>query len=201
MPGAYGGGEFREDRPLEQLHLVLGFEGVGFHDDAFHAGSVLSTLLGGGMSSRLFQEIRERRGLAYSVHTFTNPYADAGLIGVYAGTGGRDAEELVPVLCAELARVADDASDEEVDRARAQIKANLLMGLESTAARCERMAQHMLVYNRPVPVAETVASLDRVDAATVRALAERLFRQPPALAAIGPTRHLPSYDGIARRLA
>ncbi len=200
VPGRYGGGDHREDRPLEQLHLVVGFDGIGFHDAAFHAVSVLSTLLGGGMSSRLFQEIRERRGLAYAVYTFTNFYADSGLIGVYAGTGDRDVEELVPVLCDEIARVAADVSDAEVDRARAQLKANLLMGLESTTARAEHLGQHMLVYGRPVPVEETVADLNKVDAAAVRCLAERLFRQPPTVAAIGPTRHLQSYDGIVRRL-
>jgi predicted Zn-dependent peptidase len=106
-PARYEGGEYREHRALEQLHLVLGFPGIGYHDPDFYAESVLSTILGGGMSSRLFQEVREKRGLAYSIYSFASFYDDSGLFGVYAGTGGDDAEELVPVLCDELLQAAD----------------------------------------------------------------------------------------------
>ena len=131
-PARYTGGDFREDRDLEQLHIVLGFEGVGVHDPDYYAHSVLSTLLGGGMSSRLFQEVREKRGLAYSVHTFSGAYEDNGLFGIYAGTDPEKIGELVPVMCDELCKVADDVTDEEVRRARAQLKAGMLMALEST---------------------------------------------------------------------
>jgi predicted Zn-dependent peptidase len=197
----YDGGDFRRARPLEQLHLCLGFEGVGYHDEDFYAVAVLSTLLGGGMSSRLFQEVRERRGLAYAVYSFTQSYMDGGLFGVYAGTGEAETAELVAVLCDELARVAEDAGDEEVDRARTQIRAQTLMGLESTATRCEHLGQHMLIYGRPVPMEEVVARLEAVDAAALRRVAGRILRRRPTVAALGPTGGLAPYEEIAGRLA
>ena len=137
----YTGGDFREDRDLEQMHLVLGFDGVGVHDPDFYAHSVLSTLLGGGMSSRLFQEVREKRGLVYSIYTFTGGYHDGGLFGVYAGTGEDEVAELVPVVCDEIAKVGADVTEDEVARARAQLKAGTLMALESTMSRCEQLGQ------------------------------------------------------------
>ncbi len=197
----YAGGEFRDERELEQTHLVMGFDGVGFHDPDFHALSVLSTALGGGMSSRLFQEVREKRGLVYSIYSFTGAYTDGGLFGVYAGTGPEDVPELVPVVCDEICRAADDMTDAEVDRARAQLRAGVLMALETSMARCEQLAQHLLIYNRPVPLAEILAKVDSVDTAAVRRVARRLRDSKLTLAAIGPLGGLESYDRIAARLA
>ena len=200
QPAAYQGGEHREERDLEQLHLVLGFPGLAYSDPDFYAASVLSTLLGGGMSSRLFQEIREKRGLVYSIYSFTSAYQDGGLFGIYAGTGEDEAGELVPVLCDEIGRVIGDAAEDEVVRARAQIKASLLMSLESTMSRAEQLGQQMLIFGRPVPAEEVVARIDAVDAATVRRVADRLFRAPPTLAALGPVSRLESYDAIRARI-
>ena len=197
----YGGGDFRRTRPLEQLHLCLGFEGVGYHDEDFYAVAVLSTLLGGGMSSRLFQEVRERRGLAYSVYSFTQSYMDGGLFGIYAGTGEAETPELIGVLCDELATVAETARDEEVERARTQIRAQTLMGLESTTTRCEHLGQHLLIYGRPVSMEEVVAKLNAVDTAMLRRVAARILRRRPTIAALGPAGRLAPYDAIARRLA
>ncbi|MEM8589236.1 MAG: pitrilysin family protein [Pseudomonadota bacterium] len=199
-PAAYEGGEFRQDRDLEQLHMLLGFPGISYHDPEFYATSVLSMLLGGGMSSRLFQEIREKRGLVYSVYSFTSAYSDGGLFGIYAGTGGDETAELIPVLCDEIATVAKTVSDEEVARARAQLKASQLMGLESTSGRCEQLGNQMLIFNRPLPVAETVAKIDAVDAQAVANAAQRLFTGRPTLAALGQVGKLESYDRIAARL-
>jgi predicted Zn-dependent peptidase len=162
---------------------------------------VLSTLLGGGMSSRLFQEIREKRGLVYSIYTFTSAFADGGIFGVYAGTGEAEAAELVPVLCDELARVGADASAQEVDRARAQLKASLLMGLESTSARAEQTAHQIIAHRRPITAEEIVDKLEAVDEAAVRRAARRLLASPPTLAALGPLDGLQSYDWIRARLA
>ncbi|MEE8271688.1 MAG: pitrilysin family protein [Alphaproteobacteria bacterium] len=199
-PARYEGGEYREKRDLEQLHLVMGFAGVGFHEPDFYVESVLSTLLGGGMSSRLFQEVREKRGLVYSIYSFTSFYQVVGLFGIYAGTGGGEAAELVPVLCDEITKVTADATEDEVVRARAQLKASLLMGLESTSARCEQLGQQMLIFGRQVPVREVVDAVDAVDAAAVRRTAGRLLQHPPTLAALGPIHGLESYDRIVRRL-
>ncbi len=198
---SYTGGDFREDRDLEQMHLVLGFDGVGVHDPDFYAHSVLSTLLGGGMSSRLFQEVREKRGLVYSIYTFTGGYHDGGLFGVYAGTGEDEVAELVPVVCDEIAKVGADVTEDEVARARAQLKAGTLMALESTMSRCEQLGQQILIYDRPVPVDEIVAKIDGVDRDAVVKAASRLRASRPTVAALGPIAKLESYDRIAERLA
>lgn len=196
----YRGGEHREDRDLEQLHLVLGFDSVSYHHDDYYPVSVMSTLLGGGMSSRLFQEVRERRGLAYSVYSFCNPYVDGGVFGVYAGTGPDQVGELVPVICDELAKVADHVDDEEIARSRAQLRASTLMALESTMARCEQLGQQMLIFNRPIPTEEILADIARVDGDAVRRVASTLWRSPLTLTALGPLAGLESLERIAARL-
>lgn len=200
-PASYTGGDFREDRDLEQMHLVLGFDGVGVHDPDFYAHSVLSTLLGGGMSSRLFQEVREKRGLVYSIYTFTGGYHDGGLFGVYAGTGEDEVAELIPVVCDEIAKVGADVTEDEVARARAQLKAGTLMALESSMSRCEQLGQQILIYDRPVPVEEIVAKIDGVDRDAVVKATSRLRASRPTVAALGPIAKLESYDRIAERLA
>ncbi len=200
-PARYVGGEHREDRRLEQVHVVLGFDGPGYLDDGFYASQVLSTLLGGGMSSRLFQEVRERRGLAYSVFSFSSSYVDGGLFGVYAGTGEDEAAELLPVLCDEVLKVTNAIADDELARARAQIKAGVLMALESTSSRCEQLARQMLIFGRPVPTEEVVAKIEAVDAAAVRATASRILATPPTLAVIGPLGRVEEYDRVRARLA
>ena len=182
----YVGGEHIERRDLEQMHVLVGFEGIAITDDAFYAGSVFSTLFGGGMSSRLFQEIREKRGLAYSVYSFLSSYTDSGLFGIYAGTGEDRAEEVVRVIGDEMARVQDGIKGPEIDRAKAQLKASILMALESTSSRCEQMAQQFLVYGRAIPTAEIIERIDAVGEAEMIALAERFCASNPTLAALGP---------------
>ena len=201
VAGMYAGGEFRESRDLDQVHIVLGFPAMAYADPDFHASMLLSTLLGGGMSSRLFQEIRERRGLVYSIYSFTAPAMDGGLFGIYAGTGEEEAKELTPVTLEELRRVQVDANEDELRRARAQVKAGLLMSLESTGSRCEQLARQIQVFGRIVPVAETVAKIEAVTLADVRRAASRIFRGRPTLAAMGPTDHVPHLVDIADRLA
>lgn len=198
---AYNGGEYREKRDLEQVHLVLGLQGCAINDPDFYALSVLSNLLGGGMSSRLFQTIREERGLVYSIHTFMSAYRDDGLFGVYAGTGESEVRELIPVLCDELAGIVDTVSEDEVLRSRAQMKASLLMGLESTGARCEQAAQQLLVYGRVMSVEELSAKVDAVDVGSVREVARRILVSQPTLAVIGPIGKVEGYNRVAARLA
>ena len=200
-PGRYTGGEFREGRDLDQVHIVLGFPAMAYADPDFYPSMLLSTLLGGGMSSRLFQEIRERRGLVYSIYSFTAPAMDGGVFGIYAGTGEDEARELVPVTLEELRRVQLDAGEDELRRARAQVKAGLLMSLESTGSRCEQLARQLQVHGRIVPVAETVAKIEAVTLADIRRAASRIFRGRPTLAAMGPVEHVPHLTDIADRLA
>jgi predicted Zn-dependent peptidase len=196
----YVGGELREERALEQVHIVLGFPGFPFGDQDYYAASVVSSALGGGMSSRLFQEIREKRGLVYAIYSFTHAYSDSGLFGVYAGTGAEEVEELMPVLCGEIRKLVQGLAPAELERARAQLKAGLLMSLESTTARCEQQAAHMLVFGRPLDLDEMVSRIDAVDAASVTRVAHRLQTAPPTLAALGPISRVEPYRRLVERL-
>ena len=201
LPGLYGGGEFREDRDLDQVHIVLGFPSVAYADPDFYPTMLLSTLLGGGMSSRLFQEIREKRGLVYSIYSFTAPCMDGGLFGIYAGTGESEAAELIPVTLDELQKVQSEVTPAELARARAQVKAGLLMSLESTGSRCEQLARQIQVFGRVIPTGETVQKIEAVGVADVQRAATRLFRAAPTLAAMGPAGQVPDVTRIRERLA
>ncbi len=200
VPARYVGGDYREERDIEQLNLVIGFNGISNQNPDYYAHSVLSTLLGGGMSSRLFQEVREKRGLVYSIYSFAGTYLDGGLFGVYAGSSPEQAKELVPLLCHEICRVVHDVTEDELARAKAQLKAGSLMALESTMARCEHLGQQLLVFGRAIPAAEVVRKINAVDLETVRRLAAQLRRERPTVVALGPLDHLESYDRIAARL-
>ncbi|HUZ71944.1 MAG TPA: pitrilysin family protein [Stellaceae bacterium] len=200
-PARYVGGDLRQARDLEQVHILLGFPGFAFRDHDYYAASVVSTALGGGMSSRLFQEIREKRGLVYSIYSFTHAYSDGGVFGVYAGTGEEEAAELMPALCAEIRRLGAGLTPQELERARAQLKAGLLMSLEGTTARCEQQAAHMLVFGRPLELSELIARIDEVDEAAVERVARRIASERPTLTAIGPVGRLESYDRLAEQLA
>jgi predicted Zn-dependent peptidase len=186
---------------LEQAHLVLGCEGIGYRDPDYYATAIYSTLFGGGMSSRLFQRIREERGLVYGIHCFNAAYADGGLFGIYAGTGQDDLAELVPAVCEEFATVADTLTEQELIRARAQIKAGTLMALESSGSRCEQAARHLLIHNRPIPYAEIVARIEAVDQDAVRRVARRLLKSKLTIAALGPIDELETIERITARLA
>ncbi|HTZ38147.1 MAG TPA: pitrilysin family protein, partial [Stellaceae bacterium] len=199
-PARYVGGEHREERDLEQLHLVLGFPGITLGDPDYYAASVLSTAFGGGMSSRLFQEVRERRGLVYAVHSFAHSYRDGGLFGIYAGTGEAEAAELLPVLCDETRKLDDGFTAVELARAKAQMKAGLLMSLESTSARCEQMAQHLLIHGTPFDPDDIVRRLDAVDDAAIGRVVARWRSAPPTLVALGPVGRLDPFDRLAARL-
>jgi predicted Zn-dependent peptidase len=199
--GRYAGGEHREERDLDQTHIVLGFPSVEYRHADYWATSLLSTLLGGGMSSRLFQEVREKRGLVYSIYSFVQPFHDLGLFGVYAGTGEEQVAELLPVVTEELAKVQSHVSEVELRRAKAQTKASVLMGLESTGSRCEQIARQLQVHGRILPTAEIVQRIEAVTTDDVARVATRLFRGRPTLAAIGPLSHLPRLPAIADRLA
>ncbi len=191
-PTRYHGGHFVESRPsLEQVHVVAGFDGVKYEDPDFYALSVMSTLFGGGMSSRLFQEIREKRGLVYSIYSFVSAYDDGGMLGLYAGTGAEELGELMPVLAGEAQKVCERVSDVEVTRACAQLKASILMSLESTSTRCEQLARQMIVFNRPISVAEVVEKIEAIDAKAVCDVSRRVFASKPTLAALGPLSDVP----------
>jgi len=197
----YAGSEYREERELDQVHIVLGFPSATYSDPDHYPVQLLSTLLGGGMSSRLFQEIREKRGLVYSIYSFASPYHDTGVFALYAGTGEEQAAELVPVAVEELRRVQLDVTVDELNRAKAQLRASLLMSLESTGSRCEQIARQLQVHGRVIPTEETKARIAAVTVEDIQRAAARLFRGRPTLAALGPIARVPKLGDIAEKLA
>ena len=192
----YRGGDFRESREIEQVNLLLGFNGIAYEDPDYYAYQVLSTVLGGGMSSRLFQEIREKRGLVYSIYSFGASYLDSGIFGVFAGCGEDDVIELMPVLCDQILDVTIKVSDIEVRRAKAQLKASILMGLESTSSRCDVLARQIAIHGRYVPVAEMVQKVEAITPGDVSRVAARCFATVPTVTALGPVSKLADYQTI-----
>jgi predicted Zn-dependent peptidase len=197
----YQGGEARLTSDHEQAHIVLGFQGRAYNSDGFYASQVLASILGGGMSSRLFQEVREKRGLCYSVYAFHWAFADSGVFGVAAATGEEEVPELIPVVLDELRRATETITEEEVMRVRNQIRAGLLMSLESPSARAGQLARQQILWGRTIPMAETVERINRITAARVREVAEQIFTAgAPTLAGIGPIDHLADVQSIGETL-
>jgi predicted Zn-dependent peptidase len=201
QPARFGGGERREVKDLEQVHFALAFEGPGYRAPDVYAAQVYATAMGGGMSSRLFQKIREERGLCYSIFAQSGAYEDTGQITVYAGTSEEEIGDLVGLTLDELKRAADDMTEAEVNRARAQLKAGLLMGLESPSSRAERNARLLAIWGRVPSVAETVEKIDAVSTADVRAYGAGLVGAKSALALYGPVTDAPDLEAIRARLA
>ncbi|MEE8392976.1 MAG: pitrilysin family protein [Rhodospirillales bacterium] len=195
---SYTGGEARQERDLEQAHLLFGFEGMAYKDPDFYALSVWSTLFGGGMSSRLFQEVREKRGLAYAIYSFISCYADGGVFGIYAGTGEKELPELISVLGGEIRKAGEAIGEDEVSRARAQLRASILMSQESTSSRCEQLARQMIVFKRPLPVGEIIGKIEKVDVGAVQKVAARITGSAPTFAALGPISSLGELKDIRK---
>ena len=201
-PARFTGGEARQEKELEQAHFALALEGPGYRDDKIYTAQVYSTALGGGMSSRLFQEVRESRGLCYSIFAQTGAYADTGTTTIYAGTSANQVGELAKITIDELKRAAEAMSAEEVARARAQMKAGMLMGLESPSNRAERLARLVQIWGKVSPLEETVARIDAVSTEDVRAFAESMAVQAPvALALYGPVSSAPTLADLQERRA
>jgi predicted Zn-dependent peptidase len=188
-PARFVGGKIREERDLEQVNIAIAFPGVSIRDERVYAARVFASVLGGGMASRLFQEVREKRGLCYTVSAFHWAYSDIGLLGMHAGTDPDDAPTLVPLLVEELEKAARGVSAAEVARAKAQLKASLLMSLESPAARADRLARQLLVFGETRSIQAITAAVDAVDVDQVRAFgASALASGTSAFASVGPIR-------------
>jgi predicted Zn-dependent peptidase len=197
----YVGGEQRVLSDHEQAHIVLGLEGRAYNSDGFYASQILASVLGGGMSSRLFQEVREKRGLCYSVYAFHWAFADSGIFGVAASTGADEVQELLPVILAELRKATETITDEEVIRVRNQIRAGLLMSLESPSSRAGQLARQQILWGRTIPLQETVERINRITADRVKQIARQLFdTDKVSLAGIGPVEKLPDYQTIVAQL-
>lgn len=198
-PAAYRGGEAREERDLMEAQVVLGFPGCSYHADDYTTAQIASSVLGGGMSSRLFQEIREKRGLCYSVYSFHWGFRDTGLFGISAATGESDAEALVDTTLEEIERAIGSVTEAEVSRAQAQLRAGLLMTLESPAARAGQIARQIMFHGRPLPLDELVEKIDAVTPTLVSDFLARMIAGSPTLAAIGPIGDVPTLEAIANR--
>lgn len=200
-PARYEGGAHLSDKELEQSHIVLGFQGISRLDSDFYAAQALSSILGGGMSSRLFQEVREKRGLVYSVYSFHSAYRDDGQFAIYAGTGPKDLPELMPVICEEVQKIAHDLSEEEVTRAKTQMRASLIMGRESMMTRADQQAKYLIFRDEMLDIANLRAQIDALDSYKIKSVAQRIFSSQPTLAALGPLSQLESFDSLKSRLS
>ncbi|MFC3568256.1 M16 family metallopeptidase [Paracoccus simplex] len=201
-PARWQGAEARRVKGLEQAHFALAFEGPGYQAPDFYAAQIWTSALGGGMSSRLFQKLREEKGLCYSIFAQSGFHDDTGMVTIYAGTSGEQIADLATLTVDELKRSAEDMSEAEVARARAQLKAGLLMGLESPTGQAERMARSLAIWGRVPDPAEVALRIDAVTVADIRAHAEQLIAHArPALALYGPVEGAPSREVLAERLA
>ncbi|MCY4305902.1 MAG: pitrilysin family protein [Aestuariivita sp.] len=199
-PASFTNGEVRVEKNLEQTHFALAFESPGYRDDKIFEAQVYAIALGGGMSSRLFQEIRERRGLCYTIYAQIGAYSDTGTMTIYAGTSEESISELSTVTIDEIKRIADTVDEQEILRARAQMKAGLLMGLESPSSRAERLARLVQIWGRVPSLDETIEKIDAVTIAKIREFAEFMATQTPmTLALYGPIANAPTYDALQQR--
>ena len=202
QPARWQGGERREIKSLEQVHFALALEGPDYRDPAIFTAQVYATALGGGMSSRLFQEVRENRGLCYTIFAQAGAYEDTGLTTIYAGTSAEQIVELAHITMDEMKRAADDMSEAEVARARAQMKAGMLMGLESPSNRAERLARMLSIWGRVPTIDEAIEKIDAVTTSDVRAYAARMAGGTgTAMALYGPAEAAPTLANLRERLA
>jgi predicted Zn-dependent peptidase len=200
-PARYVGGSHIQKRDLEQAHVALAMHGLPQRDPNLFSLQVFTSVLGGGMSSRLFQEVREIRGLCYAIYAFHAPYTDTGMFGLYAGTDAEDVPELMKVVVDQITGAAETLNEAEIARAKTQMKAGLLMALESSSARTEQLARQMLAWGRPIPLDELVERIDAVTVESARAAGRALIaRGRPTVAAIGPGAGLESAATIAESL-
>lgn len=197
----YTGGFYAENRDIEQAHILLGFKGFDYNSDNYYPATIFSTILGGGSTSRLFQEIREKRGLAYTTYSFNNAHTRSGLFGIYAGTTNNELKELMPVITDEIKKICNEkVSKKELSRAKVQLKASMLMGLESSSSSAEIMARQLLIFDRVIPVKEMVSRIENVTLEDIQNTARNIFASTPTYALVGDIKAHPTYDQICNML-
>jgi predicted Zn-dependent peptidase len=197
---SYGGGVRRSGKSFEQTHLVLAFEAPAYRHPDYFTAQICAGALGGGMSSRLFQEVREKRGLCYAIYAFSSGLADSGLFAIHAAGGPDKAHELFAVIRDELEKAAEDGfGEDEIARVKAQLKMGLLAGLESSGTRAEQLARQILIHGRPLSTPELIEKVESVEAKDVQALVERVISSPLSLATVGPILHVARFDRVAEK--
>ncbi|MEM1377316.1 MAG: pitrilysin family protein [Pseudomonadota bacterium] len=188
---SYTSGECKIVKDLQDAQIVFGFEGRAYHARDYYASQVLAMLLGGGMSSRLFQEVREKHGLCYSIYAFHWSFSDSGVFGIHAATEADDVPALTDLIIGELQRVPGSIEQKELDRARAQFRASLMMSSENAPARAGQIARQILLFGRPIKNEELLERLDALSIDRLEDLAYRMFTsEAPTIAAVGPVEKL-----------
>ena len=200
QPPTFAGTAQTEQKPLDQTHLVLSFPAPNYRDPRVYQLQVLASILGGGMSSRLFQEVREKRGLCYSVFAFGTTYEDTGQLGVYAATSPDHTPELLNVTANVMMSMVDEITEKEIARAKAQLKTSLVMNLESASSRADQIARQFLAFGEVPEMATLIKKIEAVTAEQVRNLALEIFKSaPPSLSAVGQLSALESHAALAAR--
>jgi predicted Zn-dependent peptidase len=200
VPKISAGAKYSE-RAIEQLHFLLGFAGPSFHSRHIHAAQLLSIVLGGSASSRLFQKVREKRGLVYSVNSAQVSYSDTGMFQIYAGTDPARIRELIPAVCDELQSVTSHVTKSELDRAKAQVRADILMGKESVSRRAEVLGHQILSHGKPIMSSKILHRMENTDVDAIHGMATKLLREKPIVTALGPLADMEDYGRIAERVA
>lgn len=196
LAARYVGGDIRRQKENEQVNLILGFEGRSYTDKDYYTAALLASVFGGGMSSRLFQEVREKRGLVYSIYAYNSPETDTGTFGIYAGTGEREVAELLPVLCEEINKLPETLTEDEIVRAKNRAKARVLMRAENWSTHAESNATDMIIYDRVVPDSESIRNIEAVTKDEMATLAKQIFAGKPTLATLGPVKKVTPYEKI-----
>ncbi len=200
---SYTGGEYLEYRKLDQVYLIIGFPSVSYHDDRYHTFQILDSILGSGMSSRLFQEEREKQGLAYSVYSFNSSYTDTGMLSIFAGTDSSNLSKFLKSITMELKKLStSDLKEEEVNRAKERVKSQILMSRESVSSRVEALGHYYSTFNKYISKNELIEKISAVTTTDVKEAAKELLSQheKTTLAAIGEIKSLPSYDKVVSML-
>jgi predicted Zn-dependent peptidase len=198
----YAGGARRSEKSFEQTHLVLAFQAPAYRHPDYFTAQICAGALGGGMSSRLFQEVRERRGLCYAIYSFSSGLSDSGMFAIHAAGAPERAHQLFAVIRDELVKAADEGFvEDEVARVKAQLKMGLLTGLESSSARAEQLARQILIHGRPLTTEELIEKVEQVQAADLQALVARMLSSPLSLATVGPILHVARFDRVAEKFS
>jgi predicted Zn-dependent peptidase len=200
-PARYMGGEALVSKKLEQTQVVIGFSGLSYADPANYAAHIFANAVGGGMASPLFQEVREKRGLAYGVSAFHWSFLDAGLFGFEAGANAADVRELVAVGVDVLAEASEKLGETDMNRAKAQTKVALLTALENSSSRAEQIARQTMIFGRVLSQAEVIGKIDALTLDDVRATGAALLRTPPTVTILGATRKPMTAADVSARLA
>lgn len=193
----YTGGAFIKKRDIEQAQVLLGFKGTDYYDEMRYPVSIMSTILGGNMSSRLFQEIREKRGLVYSVYSYNNNHSQSGLFGIYAGLEANEIKNYIPVVADEIKRIVNEpVSDTELNRVKVQFKAAMLMALESSSSTAEVVARRYMLHNRFVPMEEIIEIIESISKDDLMAAARQIFSSPMTYTLLGNLRKYPDFEQV-----